>query len=452
MPLSALFQNISNVHLDPLGDFLCDRQAAYPHPSAQFNDPIGQSRMQLIQIDPIDKSAESIWSGQVDSHGRSEIAINQKLLGGGQPMPKMCTADNQPGTYVMKIDAELEKPLIVTPLWPPYPQVPIGPQLEPEDESLIGSVPPLKVDRFVGPQPNALICQHSQLSTHARNDPRGELDPVYMPLEMKNFLDQKSLELRMSHERPVQASFASRRLSTAQPVEVDPIPRFDQIEEIRVLQLQQGKMKFFDHRLYPHPTLNQIDPSAARENYMYKVRSKAIPAPVMKNHRFFYGSHDGATLHPTFQFRHPAHFVHAKMFKGDKIVWDAEFEASGHVVAADQKSIGGKIEDFPGIEAPFGKTQRYTLIVEADNPRYDPPYSANSDKPYPEPQLFKRPLSVEGAGQIPGDRRVEEQAQPSQEPHADSEHLTDYWRKVDFIFGVQRPIIHANYPIAVTRL
>ena len=66
---------------------------------------------------------------------------------------------------------------------------------------------------------------------------------------------------------------------------------------------------------------------------------------------------------------------------------------------------------------------------------------------------FKVPRGVDGDGRIPGDHQQKPEAKPHGESaHAVSERLTDYWRKVDFIFGIQRPIIHASYPIAVTRL
>ena len=175
--------------------------------------------------------------------------------------------------------------------------------------------------------------------------------------------------------------------------------------EIRVDQLERKEMHVFDARKMPKE-ISQVD------KYAIKGSDDMFHQPTVKRTVYgpmWQGYHDGARpLHPSFQFKNPANVAHVRLIDKsdhDRLMWDAVFDVKGaHKIAADQKSIGGELNKFKGLDPPTRKGHLYSMTVEADNPA--------------------TVLPQIGGGTGP--------------------RLIDFWRKSEFIFAAARPTAHSD--------
>ena len=181
--------------------------------------------------------------------------------------------------------------------------------------------------------------------------------------------------------------------------------------EIRVDQLERGNMHLFDARRMPKD-ISRVDQYALMSSDMFHQPTvqRTVYGPMWQ------GFHDeGTPLHPSLQFRHPANIAHVTLrdkTNNDRVLWDAIFDVKGtHKIAADQKPVGGTLQEFRGLDPGTRKEQHvYSVSVEADNPSE----ILNSSSP--------------------------------------SARLIDFWRKSEFLFGASRPTTHSEILLRVGNL
>ena len=204
-----------------------------------------------------------------------------------------------------------------------------------------------------------------------------------------------------------------------------------------------------------HPSLDRIDPEGDRIQHL--IHTPAIPKFMRANERFFFGSHDKAATHPGVIFKHPAHFANIKLsdFRSNELLYDADFEVAGHQIASDQKSIGGRIQQFPLLTHPFADERILKLTVEADNPMVEYPHEIfPATKPVfkvDPPQSVKLPTGMgKSAMSEKAVKTVDDSQASSHGPL--SERLTDHWRKNEFVFSIKRPLIETEIPMSIRGL
>ena len=511
-PISHSHPGISPPSFRPikLDEFACSRSPPVSHhPALQFDKRVDAVHARLTGSDSSGHS-QILWDAEFKLNGGTRLSHSIAPVGGMKPLfPSKILCGKE--DLKLSVQAEQLKPYESHAYWPPYPkngpilhkQRPLGNPMQfrgcgalnpsqdcPQNSSgVTKSIPHM--------EPNSNICTKIVDLQKIENDKNvGEAIPLPRPAPGEQvLLDQGTADMLNKESYALsnylinsqvsvktQGFFASNDSATAFPRLLRPnteslpstvsTPDYRHMESIRVAQVADGSIgrSFSDEggsvRFDPMAcaedktaegsacfrALSKIDRLGALSFYRQVTRSPGL-TPLQRSHfRFWFGAHDRAPLHPTILFSHPAHYANIKLLDDkNNLLYDADFEVSGHVIAADQKAISGSAKLFPQLKAPqFGKEAGYKIIVEADRPDYAPPYVGGPDLnkkrasvSIKEPIFNPPPTVSRYGGQYPSEPVTHNTIMKENRPFTD--RLSDDSRKAEFVFGIKKPLLQGEY-------
>ena len=398
-------------------------KGSYPHhPNVSFDKKVDR-----VHVKVADKRNHLFWDATYDLKGGKFLSDTSEIIQNASPVPGFippCSISAK--TFLnMSVDAELSKGSPETILLNP-----VG--ASPAELSIPIKSQPLPVERPIGHHDSqttdALLCkiekglastkpivpikedvrekvylppkyQHALWRIDRGNEEASDLNPRGTPMhEMTQSSDHPLFGLT-----PQMKDIGPTRLGNAQFIPRRPFMN----GEIIVPQLENGTFaKIFDKQS-PETKITSADTSAVLQ------RPAGSFQPTVDRTFFspmWQGTHDQITpLHPSIEFKHPASYARIQLVdvSNKKIVWDALFNVRGnHKIAVDQKPIGGTIQDFKGVDTNRpGKPNWFILRIDADNPKDIP---------------------------------------------RDADLPMRFWRQAQFVFGVNKPFLHADAIVKVT--
>ena len=397
-----------------------------PHPVIQFTRPVNHVHVRLSN-----PSGKLLWDASYDLQGKSALDNTAAMnpIPGESLVPEYipaCTVG--PSTDLrLHIDAErmggieinflnpahdpasdVPEPPVVASTRPPGTEVPQQ-ELESPDAVICKVVKPNvakdtmgSVGRPTGPHVHLPpVYKKALWGIDRTREESSDLNPHGMP--MKDITDGKRDTGGVKD--PLLAKLAPTAVGSGKSA-VHLLPRRPRMDgEIEVLQLERGKFNIFDSRHMP-TDIRQVDSTAILN------RPGGVHQPTVDRTLYspmWQGVHDHAAIHPSVEFKHPVSVARVTLTDTtDKhVVYDAIFNVNGNrKIAADQKPVGGDIQEFKGINPPTGGGHMYSMKIDADNPM----------------------MKIAGG----------------------PDRVMDFWRKAEFLFGASRPVVHSEVSIAVT--